>query len=231
MTVDIQTVGKTLFQNQPDEFDRLTEMVEKYLNDGSRWILDIDLTFFSTINPFIGLYKKAQVYPLIEEIFAHKLAENNTPEEIKKCQDYREKQIKELEHIFMFLDENRKMPPTKEPSERYKKVEELKEKIERHFEDRHIDWKHIFDAGCVSNRFQLPVHQTEREKVLEMLDGCFSQILECFPCPPAVVTIARSCEYDCFVPMKDCNYIEQNLVQILEKRLKIDEPEMPYLDQ
>lgn len=229
--VDVQTLGKELFQNQPDEYEKITETIQKNISDSTRWILDIDLTFFSTINPFIGLYQKAQAYPMIEDLFSYELPENNTPEEIERCQKHREEKIKELEQIFKYLDENRAMPKTDNPSEFYKKVEELKTKIEEHFNDEHIDWKHIFDAGCVSNKFQMPVHHTERDKVLEFMEGSFCKFLDCFPCPPAVITIARSCEYDCFVPMKDCNFIEQSLVQFLEKKFSIVEPEMPYLDQ
>lgn len=232
MTIDVQTFGKELVDQSNDDCEKLLEISQKYLNENSKWILDIDLTFFSTINPFIGLYQKAQAYPLIEEIFAYKLPENYTPEEVKKCQEYRGKQIKELEEIFKYLDEKRELPKTDDPpSELYQKVKNLKEKIEQHFDDEHIDWKHIFDGGCVSNKFQLPVHHTERDKVLEFLNGSFSKLLNCFPCPPTIITIARSCEYDCFVPMKDCNFIEQNLVNVLEKTYKIDDPEMPYLDQ
>lgn len=231
MSVDIQTLGKELFQNELDDFDTINDITQKYLTPTSRWILDVDLTFFSTINPFIGLYQKAQVYPMIEEIFAYKIPESNTSEEIKKCLKYRENQIRELEHIFMYLDEHRTMPKTEVPSERYEQVEKLKEKIEEFFEDDHIDWKHIFDAGCVSNKFQLPVHHTEREKVLEFMEESFSKFLDGFPCPPTIITIARSCEYDCFVPLKDCNYIEQNLVKFLKQKYNIDNPEMPYLDQ
>lgn len=225
-------MGKEQFKGEPDDYEEFSKLTSKYGCDDTPWILDVDLSFFSTINPFISLYKKAEIYPLLEKLFAYKKPDNYTPEEVERAVEYRKRQINELEEIFKYLDEFRTLPPLdKEPSERFKMVEELKERICSNFDDDHVDWKHIFDAGCVCNKLQLPVHPTDRDGVLEMQEGCFSKMLDNCLCPPAVVTIARSCEYDVFVPLKDCNFIEQNLVKTLRKKLNIDEPEMPYLDQ
>lgn len=229
MTVDINTYGKSVFREEPDDVKDISEITSKYITQNTPWILDIDLSFFSTTNPFVSLYKKSKIYPLLEEIFAYKKPENDTEEEIKKAAEYREEQLKELEKIFICLEENRTLSDEFLNSVYYEKIKTMKDKLDEHFPDDQIDWKHLFDAGCVCNNLQLPVHQTPREKVLEFIQH-FGKLLDVFACPPTVISMARSCEYDVFVPLKDCNFIEENVVAFLKKSYTCDEPEMPYLD-
>lgn len=70
------------------------------------YVLDIDLDFFSTGNPFLDLYKNIGLYDRLEPIFEFKLPESDDAETVERVIKSRERQLVELENLFECLEKN-----------------------------------------------------------------------------------------------------------------------------
>lgn len=75
------------------------------INISQPYVLDIDLDFFSTGNPFLGLYENINVYDRLQPIFEFELPDDNDIDTIDKVVASRERQLEELEHMFQHLEQ------------------------------------------------------------------------------------------------------------------------------
>ena len=57
--------------NRLDWSDQLLTVKEQ-LDEVNHFILDIDLDFFSTLNPFVNLYNEANLYSQLKELYTFK---------------------------------------------------------------------------------------------------------------------------------------------------------------
>ena len=46
--------------------------VQEQLSEVDHFILDIDLDFYSTLNPFVNLYREANLYPQLKQLYTFK---------------------------------------------------------------------------------------------------------------------------------------------------------------
>lgn len=77
------------------------------LNVSQPYVLDIDLDFFSTGNPFLSLYKNIDLYDRLEPIFNFELPNaDDSAEAVEKVVECRERQLDELENLFKYLEDN-----------------------------------------------------------------------------------------------------------------------------
>lgn len=76
------------------------------LNVSQPYVLDIDLDFFSTGNPFMSLYKNIDLYDRLEPIFNFELPDTDDSEAVEKATVSRERQLDELENLFKHLEDN-----------------------------------------------------------------------------------------------------------------------------
>lgn len=81
------------------------KQLAKTLNVAQPYVLDIDLDFFSTGNPFLSLYEKINLYDRLEPIFGFELARDDDIETMEKLVELREQQLQELENLFLHLEE------------------------------------------------------------------------------------------------------------------------------
>lgn len=93
------------------------------LNVSQPYVLDIDLDFFSTGNPFLGLYENIGLYDRLEPIFNFELPESDDAKTLERVIESRERQLNELENIFQHLEENNSLEKYEGPkSQRYEMV-------------------------------------------------------------------------------------------------------------
>lgn len=76
------------------------------LNISQPYVLDIDLDFFSTGNPFLSLYENIGLYDRLRPIFDFRLPDNDDRETVEKVVESRERQLLELENLFQYLEKH-----------------------------------------------------------------------------------------------------------------------------
>ncbi|KAF2880022.1 hypothetical protein ILUMI_26143 [Ignelater luminosus] len=223
----VLTLGKKINENSDD----FTAIRKQLLNKFSLpYILDIDLDFFSTSNPFKSLYSLASLYDRLKDVYYFPSLQTKDTEKIVEITKKREEQIDELERLFKYLEEHREMPPYqgKEPTELYRKVDALKDIVLQYYHDGDIDWELVHDAGSTCDCTDLP-HHVSSEKELDIMFESFKNFLGVLPCPPTIITISRSTEDD-YTPCENVEAIQEKVINILSEFFSCDEPVLNYLD-
>uniref|UniRef100_A0A1Q3EXK1 Putative misexpression suppressor of ras n=1 Tax=Culex tarsalis TaxID=7177 RepID=A0A1Q3EXK1_CULTA len=211
------------------------------LKDG--YILDVDLDYFSTHNPFLKIYDKVGLYEKLKEIFiSPELADSNESdlEKLQRVAKNREEKLEFLESMFLYLEEvgNLKhflVDYQQEISEEYTqllaKVSALVTILKKEYAEEEIDWSMIYDAGCTCDITDLPHHESSREEIVAMI-AQFESFLARLPAPPTVVTVSRSSEDD-YTPADQVEQIQELVLAALKKclRAELDEPILYYKDQ
>lgn len=103
-TFTVAELSDPLYNSDMPSYDTLE--LAASLDISQPYVLDIDLDFFSTGNPFLPLYENIGLYDLLEPIFALKLPENDAVETLEKLTDLRDRQLQELENLFQHLEEH-----------------------------------------------------------------------------------------------------------------------------
>lgn len=208
------------------------------------YILDIDLDYFSTHNPFLKIYDKVQLYEKLKDIFVSpELADDDTGSDLEKLQRVareREEKLEFLESIFLYLEEvgNLKhflVDYQQEISDEYagllEKVTALVRTLKKEYKEEEIDWSMIYDAGCTCDVTDLPHHESSREEIETMVQQ-LEHFLRQLPCAPVVITISRSSEDD-YTPAEQVEMIQDMVLGALTKclRVELDNPILYYKDQ
>jgi len=81
-----------IFMLQKDDFTTVSSVLRQYLPEkDTPYVLDIDLDFFSTKNPFKDLHERVNLYDKLAPLFTYKRAESNDPEVSLFCFKYTQK--------------------------------------------------------------------------------------------------------------------------------------------
>lgn len=117
--------------------------------DNGVYMLDIDLDFFSTHNPFIKIYEKAETYQKLKKIFAFSWPEQleHTEEVVSKVKE-RENQLNELENVFKYVADNSSlvgMTIHELLKPVWCHITDLVNDVQANYND--VNWTLIYDAG------------------------------------------------------------------------------------
>lgn len=122
-------------------------------SDRGVYVLDIDLDFFSTHNPFLKIYDKADVYTKLHKIFAFSWPDKGeqTDELLLAKVKERESQLDELEKAFQYVAEHGSLdemiiPEILKPV--WSHMIELVADVQGSYSD--VNWTLIYDAGKFS---------------------------------------------------------------------------------
>ncbi|KAL9903493.1 misexpression suppressor of ras 6 [Glossina fuscipes fuscipes] len=198
--------------------------------DCANYILDIDLDFFSTSNPFLEIYKDANCYEQLSEIFHF---ESATESNASGTTEKRKQQLEVLKRIFEHLEEKRTFEGLAKPDtnivseEIFKKIENLADSLQKCYADDEIDWLVIFDSGSTTDTNGLP-HHISTDTELELYYQQFKQFLIQMPHPPVLITMACSAEDD-YCPRNQVNCIQERVVKILQEVFQEKVHEKPIL--
>ncbi|XP_021939042.1 UPF0489 protein C5orf22 homolog isoform X2 [Zootermopsis nevadensis] len=218
--LQVATVGAHLFSpDKKDDFQELGKMFRQYIaREGDPFILDIDLDFFSTRNPFRGLYENADLYSHLRELYNfQRPANEQDPKCIQKAIEEREAQLSELEAIFGHLQEHRGLQNYQDTSSpRFQAVASLVQEVETHYPGDQVDWTLVHDAGCTCDDTELPHHVTSRDDIQQLITSSFTGLLCSLPGPPTIVTISRSSEDD-YCPPEDVEFIQEAVLKVLRQ--------------
>ncbi|XP_060656430.1 UPF0489 protein C5orf22 homolog [Drosophila nasuta] len=195
--------------------------------DATGFILDIDLDFFSTSNPFLEIYKDANCYAQLTEIFHFDSVEPAKQAGTATIADYcataetRQKQLDALKRIFWHLEEQRSFDGLEPPDETvvtpqiYAKILQLAEQLQAKYPDDEIDWLLIFDSGSTTDNNGLP-HHISTKKELEDYFAHFKRFLQRLPVPPVAITMAHSAQDD-YCPQDQVAFIEEQVLRLLRE--------------
>lgn len=202
----------------------------KNLNIMQPYVLDIDLDFFSTGNPFLNLYESIKLYDRLLPIFDFKLPDTNDDETIDKVVASRERQLQELENLFQHLEQYDNLHKyAGEKTELYEMVSELASDVL--LESKRLkekpDWWAVFAGGCTRDQEGLPHHISSEEEIQELVNAALVPLLKELP-PPVLITIARSTE-DGYCPAHQVEHIQSLVLQTLKELYDTDDPALYYL--
>ncbi|OWR42370.1 putative Misexpression suppressor of ras [Danaus plexippus plexippus] len=195
------------------------------------YVLDIDLDFFSTGNPFLDLYKNIQLYDRLEPIFSFKMPSDTDDLTLQRFNETRENQLDELENMFACLEKYGNLQKYRGPkTELYEKVcglvEVVKAEADRLGEPP--DWWAVFAGGCTRDQGGLPYNITTEEEIQKTVENTLKPFLLEIP-RPVLITVARSTD-DGYCPPNQVDFIQSLVLKTLQEVYQTDEPVMHYLD-
>ncbi|KAK9881783.1 hypothetical protein WA026_017301 [Henosepilachna vigintioctopunctata] len=227
ITLDCLTLGSRLVDAEDDiqQMKQISESISK-----SSTILDIDLDFFSTTNPFLGLYDKADLYVHLQSLFRFNPPKSDSDVDILASQQERIAQLGELETLFNHLNEHNSLPilEGQTPSARYTEVASLVEALREFYDDDEIDWMLILDGGCTIDDRGLP-HNISTMEELDVMFKSFENFLDIFSEAPRIITISRSSS-DEYTPPDQVEYIQSKVLEILNLKFVCASPVLHYLE-
>ncbi|XP_018049868.1 PREDICTED: UPF0489 protein C5orf22 homolog [Atta colombica] len=111
ITLHVITIGAFIEDStKKDDFTAISSALRQYLPEkDTPYILDVDLDFFSTKNPFKNLHERVNLYDKLAPLFTYKRTESNDPEVLKESMIERNEQLSELENLFSYLEEHRSL--------------------------------------------------------------------------------------------------------------------------
>lgn len=197
---------------------QVNESINELIRDD--WILDVDLDYFSTLNPFLNIYPKANTYEKLNAIFkTEKDYDVNDRESILRYQQRRNHELDYFDHIFQFTAQHGSLEKFKNDDasmdKKFELVKDLIENLCHHYPIYDIDWFAVNDAGCTCDdeEFQIPEHESSNETIKEMV-AKFEKFLKSVKIPPSMITIARSCE-DGYTPKHQVELIQSEVLRVL----------------
>lgn len=114
VTLSVHTLG--IYEEDEDEqveesntAKRVVESIVEGLKTLKEYILDVDLDFFSTMNPFKNLYEKSDLYDRLKELYNFSLPAVPSESGLVELAGRREQQLASLKALFQHLEEHRSL--------------------------------------------------------------------------------------------------------------------------
>ncbi len=136
-------------------------------------LVDIDLDFFSTRNPFRSLYPGANLYERLRSLYVFEPYPKGAEGEAKvnyaleSCRK-RTKLLDELQNIFEYLDANGTLDGYNGPGKIHlESVRDIVDAVESSEEGSEggVDWMLVHNAGCTCDDTELPHHVSDMQEV------------------------------------------------------------------
>ncbi|CAH2050657.1 unnamed protein product, partial [Iphiclides podalirius] len=210
--------------------DHISGLAEN-LQISQPYVLDIDLDFFSTGNPFLGLYESVGLYDRLEPIFEFQLPADDDVGTLERVVELRERQLREIENLFGHLEEhNGFLNYVGEKTELFKMVSDLADVVSAEAKrlGERPNWWAVFAAGCTRDQGGLPHHRSTEEEIRHYATTVLKQLLKRLP-PPVLVTVARSTD-DGYCPPDQVDFIQTLVLQTLAEVYDTDDPYLYYLN-
>lgn len=185
--------------------------------DAHSFVLDIDLDFFSTSNPFLDIYGQANCYERLTEIFKYE----TSPNDCHDTSERRQQQLNELRIIFEHLEVTQSVENLPAsvfeviPESTIEKIRLLKVALEEDYCTEEIDWLLIYDSGCTTDSNGLPHHVSTKQE-LETYYQKLKTFLERLPVLPVAITMACSASDD-YCPQSQVQEIQDRVLNIFQQ--------------
>ena len=177
-----------------------------------RVVLDIDLDFFSTQDPFKLMFKDPADFELFKQVYFHKQPSSSHPDFDSLYKQFQAERATKLASIWSILSQDESQLEDDHLTSQVRKLKKA-------FLDNQIDMELIHDYGsCIDDR-PLPHHVSDTEEIGRLM-GQFDSFLEIYltgMVKPNLVTIARS-SLDDYCPVDQVDQIQQDTVDRLTAR-------------
>jgi hypothetical protein len=231
---DLQDAKDVELLVAPLEEDWLLQI--KHFVDASahpeKFILDIDLDFYSTRNPFLNMYEKAGMYDKLKRMYKFRpvpellQGDERLQFAIETCRE-RSVLLDTLENMFTNLAEGTLLEVEREEErELVGEVKDLKRAIELNYPGERVDWIVVHDAGCTVDDTELPHHVSTQDEITALLT-LTRRMMDMLQRLPAMVTVARS-TLDDFCPPEQIESIQQGAIAALEEKIPEELIEMHF---
>eukprot|EP00088_Acartia_fossae_P041336 TRINITY_DN4324_c0_g1_i10.p1 TRINITY_DN4324_c0_g1~~TRINITY_DN4324_c0_g1_i10.p1 ORF type:complete len:378 (-),score=75.45 TRINITY_DN4324_c0_g1_i10:230-1363(-) len=196
--------------------------VKDQIDEVEHFILDIDLDFYSTLNPFVDLYKDANLYAQLKELYTYQPIPEHLEvgEKIRLGEEYgeaRQTMLQSLESIFTFLSQNESLDRYEGPGEEYlPKVSRIVESVGKHYPRADIDWIQVHNAGSTFDDSELPHHISSKQEMMALLSST-EKLLDYLAKSPTVITVARSSQDD-YCPPFQVEEIQSSVLSLLQMK-------------
>ncbi|XP_076044171.1 misexpression suppressor of ras 6 isoform X2 [Oratosquilla oratoria] len=225
---DVQLFVRTMSFEPAQQtwFSKINELIQE---SSGYYILDIDLDFFTTLNPFIAMHSEVNMYERLKNIYKFILPQGTS--DYYKFQDERRSQITQLREVFDKLDELRNgeeeigthlesVASVVTKTELRQALVSLIIDLDKTCSDD-VDWGIVHNAGCTCDdpKSELPHHISSEEDIRKLagnLDKMLSAIKE-----PTLVTMARS-SLDDYCPPDQVDMVEEEICNVLQKHHQIE---------
>lgn len=198
--------------------DSLNELLRD--DPDSHWILDIDLDYFSTLNPFLSIYPKANTYEKLRKVFmVEKTYDIASPESVAEYADERNHVLDFFETVFQHMAQHGSLEKFKcedsKMKDKFELVKDLIDSLCHHYSIYDIDWFIVNDAGCTCDEedLEIPNHESTDAEIKSMV-GRLEKFLKSLKKPPTIITIARSSN-DGYTPVHQVDDIQNQVLQVL----------------
>ena len=219
----VRTLGFEFSHNLEKD---ILDLIKKH---GEYYILDVDLDFFTTMNPFLDMHSKVEMYRRLREIYSFDFTATQD-DEVMDAQMKRTNQITDLKKVFTTLQElkdideiQRKVSSICEVIKEADKRKSMTELIEDLCKEcgPEIDWELVHDAGCTCDdrAHELPHHISTNEEITSLMASA-RKLITSFP-SPTIITLARS-SLDDYCPPNQVNKVQEVLCEFLRKSFDIE---------
>lgn len=220
MVRDFQVALLVIQMDDQNLAKTINDFIDHAIGQEDSLILDIDLDFFSTRNPFLDMFPRADLYSKLKNLYAFdaipKGLEDNPRVNfaLESCRK-RVKLLDELEDIFLYLQEHGDLDEYKGSGVEYvSQVREIKDAIETHYEGD-VDWILVHNAGCTCDNTDLPHHVSDQEEIEHLITEVRRLLLMVTNLRhPKVITISRS-SLDEFCPLEQVEDIQTRTINLL----------------
>lgn len=206
--------------NTRDQLERISEQISEV----DHFILDVDLDFFSTLNPFVSLYQEADLYSQLRELYSFSPVPANM-EHSRRVElallagRERKEKVDRLGRIFNHLMEEENLTMYEgDGEELLPVVSKIVDSVRKHYPRQEVDWRLVHDAGQTFDDSELPHHISSKAEIQTML-RLTEQFLDKLDKPPTIVTISRSSEDD-YCPPIQVEEIQMGVLSLLKMKYR-----------
>lgn len=230
--VNVQVPAPSLKSDEPvseDEPETGIEMTRRLLdweNRADSFVLDIDLDFFTTCNPFRHVYSRVHTMSRLKHIFEYKPASKTANDfEVLAVARARRNQLDDLERIFKYLQETKGdlggiRPACESTSRAWPRIAILCELLQLEYIDKgeEVDFMLVYNAGCTIDMDMggLPHHECTYGEVDAMVTYFEEFLKDLLPAVPTIITMARS-SWDGYCPPDQVDSIQWRVFSALQR--------------
>lgn len=209
--------------------DKVDEIKSLLCLDSESYVLDIDLDFFSTRNPFQDIYKLANLYDRLRVVYKCDVPNDDDREKLREFVTSRTRQLNNLKSFFQNIGDETLKDLFDETT--YHQLTELVAEVNKYYTI--VDWALIHEAGCTCDDVDrsLPHHVTDLDQLVPLTDAMFKIWFSVADQakPPVLITISRSSEDD-YCPPEQVDLIEKQVLSVLRKHYDTSELYLHYED-